>query len=455
MNILIVYKHIDFPVRGTLKDHLYSFHTYHKNNRVFYLRLDDYLHLRMKQDKIPEYLKKIDFDVIAFHYSFASGRVAKDNRWQKTITEVEYFKKSKALKILFAQDELYYTNQLNDFINYFDINHIYTVAPESEWRKIYNNVDFKKVKFIKTLTGYIDPKRHERNEIKFDGIKRTIDIGYRARNLPPWYGKHGYRKTEIANVFNKAVISYNLTTNISTKQEDTLYGDDWDSFLYECKYMLGVESGGSVLDRDGSIREKGTKYISEHPNYSFEEIERLFFPALDGNIKLFALSPRNFECAASRTCQVLIEGEYNDILKPDIHYIPISKDFSNIKEVLDKIKKDDLRESIVFAAYNDIIESGNYTYQKFAEDFFNTCRKSIIAMETKKRNKVYYSILLFYNYYSDRLSWKLVKIYLFKQNLNKWKIIDMLKRMKHNNKLVEVFYKIFIRRYLKKVFKIE
>ena len=50
-------------------------------------------------------------------------------------------------------------------------------------------------------------------------------------------------------------------------------------------------------------------------------------------IDLRTISPRHFEAAAFRVCQVLFEGRYAGVMEPMRHYIPLRKDFSNFDEV--------------------------------------------------------------------------------------------------------------------------
>ena len=65
------------------------------------------------------------------------------------------------------------------------------------------------------------------------------------------------------------------------------------------------------------------------------------------------------------TCQVLTEGYYNGILIPNVHYIPLKKDFSNIDEVIRRIKEDIDRNFLIKNAYNDIVESEKYNINKY------------------------------------------------------------------------------------------
>ena len=62
-------------------------------------------------------------------------------------------------------------------------------------------------------------------------------------------------------------------------------------------------------------------------------------PRWEDNVYYRTISPRHFEAAAFRICQVLFEGRYSGVLEPMVHYIPLKKDFSNIDEVIRRISR--------------------------------------------------------------------------------------------------------------------
>ena len=69
------------------------------------------------------------------------------------------------------------------------------------------------------------------------------------------------------------------------------------------------------------------------------------------------MGPKNFEAILSKTLQILIEGEYNNILKPSKHYIELKKDFSNIDEII-KITNDlNFCQKFVDDAKEDILKT--------------------------------------------------------------------------------------------------
>jgi hypothetical protein len=319
----------------------------------------------MRRGAIPEWITEIKFDLIIFHTVFISQRWLGRDEFTRTVYPlIEPLRNSRAKKIVLPQDEWIHTDALVSFINDFNINIVFSVAPESEYKIIYDGVDFEKVKFYKVLTGYVDDKvLNKIKHLKSLNISRTTDIGYRAFKSPEWLGSHGYLKTKIAEVFLKNGRQFKL--DISTESKDTILGDDWYKFLLRCRYFIGVEGGSTVLDKDGSIWKKGMEYVRQNPSADFEEVEKNCFKGMDGSLRLIAISPRHLEACMTETCQILIEGDYNGILKPNKHYIELKADFSNLNKVLEDIKNEPLREEIVKNAYTDVVESGKYSYKTF------------------------------------------------------------------------------------------
>jgi hypothetical protein len=362
--ILIIYYHYrGYPLRATTRDYLYSFERY-SGFLCYYVNL---------AFGFPGYLSKVDFDLIIFTDSFLSKRNLL-KFFTKAVKECQEIKKFRALKIAMPQDEFYYTDVLNQFINEFGIDHIFSVSPPSEWGKIYPSIDRGKVKMDQVLTGYIDDAVVDfYRELCQKNPMRDIDIGYRSTPLRFSLGWFGYLKGRIAEVFNEKSPKYHLKTDISTQPQDTKLGMEWYKFLSRCKYFIGVESGASLLDPDGAIYHRVNAYVDAHPDANFEEVERNCFPELDGNIELFALGPRHLEACVARSCQILVEGNYNGLLKAGIHYIPLKRDFSNIDEVLEIVKKDELREKIVEQAYQDIVASEKWTYREMVNKIIDKC----------------------------------------------------------------------------------
>jgi hypothetical protein len=129
-----------------------------------------------------------------------------------------------------------------------------------------------------------------------------------------------------------------------------------------------------MLDPQGNIQEKVSSYLYFHPDADFEEIEAACFPGED-KYKFSAISPRIFECAMAKSCQILIEGNYLDVLKPQEHYISLKPDFSNIKEVIGQMQDTENVKRMIDNCYDVLINSKQFHYQNFAKQILDVIEK--------------------------------------------------------------------------------
>jgi len=355
-NILVVYYAVTWPLRATIHEHLYSFRKY-SPHRVFYLNL--------AARRIPKYFSQIPFDLILFHTIFLS-------RWNREafgelMDQVEPWASRGAVMAALPQDEFLSTDLLVEFINRLGVTHVFPVSPPVTWPQIYDGINFSKVQLQQVLTGYLDPGMVHSVREASQSLTRPVDIGYRAFDAPAWLGRMGRTKAEVGSKVAEAAPRHELTVDISTRSSDTLLGAEWYQFLLRCKYTVGVEGGAGILDRDGSIKRATEDLLARRPDATFEEIEQACFPGRDGSLALVALSPRHLEACATRTCQVLIAGHYNGILKPGRHYLELKPDFSNLDEVLSVLQRDDQRRDIVETAYREIVAAEEYGYPHFVK----------------------------------------------------------------------------------------
>jgi hypothetical protein len=271
-------------------------------------------------------------------------------------------------KVALVQDEFYNLDLVVDFLARIGATHVLTCSFEADWPKLYGRLQGSSVTLRTALTGYVDETRRVTAPSTLPS-QRPIDLGYRAWNNPYWLGEHGFQKVRIGQVLGEAARQRGLRVDINNpKATDFLVGDSWFEFLGRCRAVLGVEGGASISDHDGAVRRAVERYLTQHPSASFEETRAACFATRDHEINLACISPRHFEACITKTCQVLLEGRYNDVFQPWRHYIPVKRDYSNVDEVLDALEDNTLVDRIATQAYSDIVESGKWSYRSFVRN---------------------------------------------------------------------------------------
>jgi hypothetical protein len=269
--------------------------------------------------------------------------------------------------VAIPQDEYANSKRLWRILNEYKVKSVFTCADGRDQKVLYpkNKVGVKN--FIKVFPGYVDEATlSEIEDQGWSSGERSIDIGYRSRRLPYWFGRYAQNKAKVGEVIKKYCEEHtDLEVDISSDLDKVLYGDEWVKFLCRCNVVLGVESGTSLMYKDWGIRERVESYLEKNPRADYEEVERACFPGEDGNISLLTVGPRVFEAAMTKTCQILLEGDYAGVVKPGVHYVELKKDYSNLEEVIEKVKDEDYRNKIVERAYKDLVLSGRYSFRVF------------------------------------------------------------------------------------------
>jgi hypothetical protein len=358
MKILIVYFQLVKSDRNTIDEHLYAFRRYSRDE-IYYLNVFF---------GVPKFIQKIHFDLVIYHYTFTSLKWEGENRFTSYLRKYSTLKQVSGYKVAIPQDEYVNSIPMCRFFNEFGVKTVFTCIPPSEYEKVYPRELSGLDHYFTVFTGYVDEQSlDEVSVFRKPHSERMIDVGYRARKLPYWLGSHSLIKWKLTERFRSLPGYGDMNIDLSNDYADVFVGKAWYQFLGNCRVVLGCEGGASLHDPRGEIRKRVDAYVADHPDAAYEEVEECCFKGLDGNLNLFALSPRHFEACITKTCQALVEGEYAGIFKPGIHYIEIKKDWSNLQEVMDQIRDVSHCERIAEKAYQDIILSGQYTYKKFVD----------------------------------------------------------------------------------------
>lgn len=303
------------------------------------------------------------FDAVVLHYCI---RVCVPGHLSPEYTAA--LRSYPGLKILFAQDEYDHTNITRQAIDELGIQLMYTCVPMDAVAQVYPPERFGHVDFQPTLTGYVPldlgdlgmPKPlHERSRL----------IGYRGRDIGWWYGDLCQEKLRIGQGMKAICERLGVAHDIAWDNASRIYGPAWFDFLRDCRATLGTESGSNVFDFDGQLKRQVEDALKANPNATYKEIHDRFLKDHEGRIVQNQVSPKLFEAIALRCALVLFEGNYSGVVKPWVHYLPLKKDFSNAADLIHQLQNDDLVQTMTERAYQDVVESGRFSYPTFVEGF--------------------------------------------------------------------------------------
>ena len=340
-----------FADAATVREHIHSFKRYSRFSVT---------EVNTEYGFIPG-LEEAQPGAVLMHYSiFGSGQYRLDDRYLAWLRE-----RPDMLKLAFFQDEFYFCQKRFAFVNDNAIDLVFTHVSPQDIPAVWGRYT-PRARAVFNLPGYVDERmvaatrRHARPD-----EERDIDVGYRGRALPPHMGAGSQEKRVIGEQFKELGAGSGLTLDIDTTEESRIYGDEWYRFLGRCRATLGVESGVSFMDLEDECHEEYLRRRTRGHEPTLEELQAGALGRWDGNIAYRTLGPRHFEAAAFRICQVLYEGAYSGALVPNVHYVPLRKDFSNFDEVLAAIRDPKRRGEMTARAYADLIASGRYRYQGF------------------------------------------------------------------------------------------
>lgn len=312
---------------------------------------------------MPAFLRRAAFDVVILHTTLLCYRWS---HWESKMRALlGWLRDCPSVKIAIPQDEYDWPDTLDDWLDEMNVSVICTNFG-SDCRALFYPKMQRRARFLRCLTGYIDEAAASACALKIRPIaERPRDIVYRAAHLPFWYGPQGQLKHEIATVVGARARQLDLICDVSTRPEDAILSQDWYDFLGSGKTVLGCESGSSVLNRRGEIRTRIEAILAENPGLSYAEVSKLL-PAGWADHRFYAIGPRHLEAIYTRTCQILVEGDYDGVLKAGRHYLALRRDFANLDEVLHMVRDHALLEATAERAYEEVYESKRYHYATFA-----------------------------------------------------------------------------------------
>jgi hypothetical protein len=281
-------------------------------------------------------------------------------------------------KLVAPQDEYDGTNRLRGELRRLGATAVVTCVPPRFVEYAYPRDMFPDLHFETVLTGYVPDELLGIDDI-LPLAERPIVIGYRGRDLGARYGELARQKAQIGLRVRDAALARDIPCDIAVGEESRIYGAAWFDFIKSCRVMLGSESGSNVFDFDGSIAALYKKMKATDPELSYEKFQPLIAER-EKEVDMAQISPRVFEAAALRTAMVLFRGRYSGLIEPDVHYIALEPDYSNLEEVLDRTQDVSALEAMTDRAHRDLVASGKYSYRTFVRQM-----DGLIESEVRKR----------------------------------------------------------------------
>lgn len=300
------------------------------------------------------------FDCIIFNYCFWARGLSADAQFRRRLSRY------RGLKIAIFQDEYDYFIWNKAHVAEMGIDTIVTCVPPEHWPEVFGGEPFNKIHLIHALTGYVPDSFLQVPAARSMPERRWL-IGYRSRPVHFKYGRLTQEKVVIGQRMKALCAEYGISANISLEEKDRLYGSHWNEFLRDCRAVLGTESGSNMFDFDGEITKAITAYLKANPDADFESVHSRFLKIHDGKIRMNQISPRILEAISTKTALILFEGEYSGIIKPWEHYIPLSKNFSNVQEVFSAITDTNRLEALTRRAYDEVIASGKHHFRNYIQ----------------------------------------------------------------------------------------
>lgn len=318
-------------------------------------------------DPADEALRGGEFDAIFLDVSLLCWRWAKPvSVFEALLRDYAWVATHPAVKLAFPQDDYDHQAVLDEWLSAWGVDVVF--SPLSRFASVLYPKTALTGEIRPFLTGFVDDVDlaiAERGRLPI--AERRLDIAYRARPLPPNFGELGRLKTRIAEIVAPAARRAGLVVDVSTDPADTIFGDGWLKFLGSARYVLGTPSGSSVIDARGEIGARIAAFTAAHPGASFDEITQACVPAEASRHRMEAISPRVFETALARACQVLVRGEYGP-LEPDRHYIPIEPDFSNLEAVIARLGDHERAQRIADDCFALVTTADELHYRHAAEE---------------------------------------------------------------------------------------
>jgi hypothetical protein len=312
---------------------------------------------------VPRRVRELRVDALVLDNTLLAARWAPG--FQARRASFEWVASSPALKIGFPQDEYNHAHVLDDWLADLGVDVVFSIYGPEHRQRLYPRMA-RRARFERALTAYVDERAASRRAgVVLPHARRPLDLAYRAEGLPPRFGRLGQAKLRVAGEIGPRARAAGLRVDISLNARDAILGDRWFPFIASARAVLGSESGASAIDLRGELVARERELLADRPGLTFEEFDAAM-PAGWDCTPLGAVGPRHLEAAVAKSAQVLVAGDYDGVLEPDVHYLPVRADFADADDVVERLGDGALLERLAENAHRDVVLSGRYGYAALA-----------------------------------------------------------------------------------------
>jgi hypothetical protein len=240
------------------------------------------------------------------------------------------------------------------------IDLLLTALDPAVWDRVYP-ADQRPFALRRFLTSYIDDRLMRR--ASSDLARRPIAVSYRAWEASAWLGEMGVLKREVGLRAAAWAQAGGHRADVAVDGQRRLAGEAWIRLLGASRAVVGVEGGSSLLDPRGELP---TRDPTPAGPEGWAPPASAVVLAPEAEIR--AMSPRHLEAVATRTFQVLVEGDYSGVLEAGVHYQPVRRDLSDIEAALDHSRDPRHAQAMADRAYDEIVASGRYSWRTVVGD---------------------------------------------------------------------------------------
>ena len=262
------------------------------------------------------------------------------------------FDRRRAQLVVFLGNEYDLLDEKTAFIRDVSAEFVCSQLPIEAARYLYEQCGASR---IVEMPHALNPARYR----PLPGVTRDTDIGFIGDIYWPFVGDR--ERTDFIEWFERHGPERGLAIDI---RRTRVTGEEWNRFLNGCKGVIGAESGTYYLNDHGKLLNRARAFnLHKRREASFEEVFERFYAGQPRGVSGKSVSSRHFEPVGTKTCQLLLEGHYNGVLRPDEHYIPVRRDLSNVDEALERFGDQGLRTRMAEDTYEYVLAHHTYAHR--------------------------------------------------------------------------------------------